>query len=77
MNTHTQYFNVETVEQEGAFPTVKICAEVLLLKMRKVKSIDLEAIQQAIERVLDGEAVNYAGKSKVEPPVVEIGSGRA
>lgn len=64
MNTHTLYFNVETVEQEGAFPTVKICADVLLLKMRKVKSIDLEAVQKAIEKVLDGEAVKYVGESK-------------
>ena len=64
MNTHTQYFNVETVEQYGAFPTVKICADIVLLKMRKVKSIDLDAIQQAIERILDGEAVNYVGVSK-------------
>ena len=48
MNTHTQYFNVETVEQDGAFPTVKICAEVTLLNTRKVKSIDLEAIKAAI-----------------------------
>lgn len=64
MNTHTQYFNVETVEQEGAFPTVKICAEVLLLKMRKVKSIDLEAVQKAIEKVLDDGAVEYATQNR-------------
>lgn len=71
MNTHTQYFNVETVEQEGAFPIVKICADVLLLKMRKVKSINLEAIKAAIEQVLDGEAVKYTDNGKVEPPVSE------
>lgn len=73
MNTHTQYFNVETVEQEGAFPTVKICAEVLLLKTRKVKNIDLEAIKMAIEKVLDGEALEYTDKGKVEPPVSKNG----
>ena len=67
--THATYFDARVIQQEGDYPKVSLAADVMLLNTRKVKSIDLDAIKQAIERVLDGEAVKYVGESKVEPPV--------
>ena len=74
--THATYFDARVIQQEGDYPKVTLVADVTLLNTHKVKSIDLEAIKQAIERVLDWEAVNYVGEFKVEPPVSENGSGR-
>lgn len=67
--THTTYFDTRVIQQEGDYAKVTLVADVMLLNTRKVKSIDLEAIKAAIEKVLDGEAVKYADNGKVEPPV--------
>lgn len=58
--THATYFDARVIQQEGDYPKVTLVADVTLLNTRKVKSIDLEAVQRAIEQVLDGSAVEYA-----------------
>lgn len=62
--THATYFDARVIQQEGDYPKVTLAADVTLLNMRKVKSIDLEAIQKAIERVLDDGAVEYASQNR-------------
>lgn len=57
--THATYFDARVIQQEGDYPKVTLVADVTLLNTRKVKSIDLEAAQRAIEQVLDGSAVEY------------------
>lgn len=61
--THTTYFDARVIQQEGDYPKVTLVADVMLLNMRKVKSINLEAVQRAIERVLDDDAVVYASQN--------------
>ena len=58
--THATYLDTRVEQQEDCFPKVAIVAEVTLLNTRKVKSIDLEAVRMAIEKVLDDGAVEYA-----------------
>ena len=62
--THTTYFDARVIQQEGDYPKVTLVADVTLLNTRKVKSIDLEAVQRAIERVLDDGAVEYASQNR-------------
>lgn len=62
--THATYLDTRVEQQEGCFPKVAIVAEVMLLNMRKVKSINLEAIKAAIEKVLDDGAVEYASQNR-------------
>lgn len=58
--THTTYFDARVIQQEGDYPKVTLVADVTLLNTRKIKNIDLEAVQRAIEQVLDDGAVEYA-----------------
>lgn len=60
--THTTYFETRVIQQDADYPKVSLVAEVMLLNARKVKSIDLEAIKAAIEKVLDSDAVKYEGE---------------
>lgn len=62
--THTTYFDARVIQQEGDYVKVTLVADVTLLNTRKVKSIDLEAVQRAIEQVLDGSAVEYASQNR-------------
>ena len=62
--THSTYFDARVIQQEGDYAKVTLVADVTLLNTRKVKSIDLEAVQRAIERVLDDGAVEYASQNR-------------
>lgn len=62
--TNTTYFDLRVKQQDGYYPKVSLVADATLLNTRKVKSIDLEAVQRAIEQVLDGSAVEYASQNR-------------